>query len=61
MPYVTLVENNSKEDLNISDLYFSAYEDGFAIDSYIFTDGIGVESLSGTASPGKKIKGAIVY
>lgn len=56
-----LVENTSKEDLDISSLYFSAYEDGFAIDSYIFTDGIGVDDLSGTASPGKKIKGAIVY
>jgi len=56
-----LVENDSKEDFDISSLYFNAYEDGFAVDTYIFTDGIGVTSLSGTASPGKKIKGALVY
>lgn len=56
-----LVENNSKEDLDISSLYFNAYEDGFAVDSYIFTDGIGVKDLSGTASPNKMIKGALVY
>jgi hypothetical protein len=56
-----LVENNSDEDFNISSLYFGAYEDGYSVNPYIFTTGIGVEALSGTASPGKKIKGALVY
>lgn len=56
-----LVENNTDSDLNISYLYFQAYEDGYTTDAYIFTDGVGVEDLSGTASPGKKIKGALVY
>lgn len=56
-----IIENNSDDDFNISSLYFDAYEDGYSVDPYIFTSGIGVEALSGTASPGKKIKGALVY
>lgn len=51
-------ENGSDEDFNISSFYFQAYEDGFSIDENYFT---GAEGLSGTASPGKKIKGALVY
>lgn len=49
------------KELDINSFYFNAYEDGFAVDSYIFTEGIGVKDLNGTASPGRKIKGALVY
>lgn len=56
-----LIENNSDKELDINSFYFNAYEDGFAVDSYIFTEGIGVKDLNGTASPGRKIKGALVY
>lgn len=55
------VENNSDSDLNISSLYFNAYEDGYSTDEYIFASGINVDDLNGTASPGKRIKGALVY
>lgn len=54
-------ENNSDKDLNISSYYFNAYADGYQIEEYFFMDGIGETSLTGDASPGKKIRGSIAY
>lgn len=55
------VENNSDGDFNINSFDFNAYEDDFSIHEYIFVSGLGIEELIGTASPGKKIKGSLVY
>lgn len=56
------VENISDEKQNISTYYFHASVDDFSVDeSYLLTDPDGLKYLSGTAMPGKKVKGYLAY
>lgn len=56
------VENISDEKQNISTYYFNASVDDFSVDeTYLLTDPDGLKNLSGTAMPGKKVKGYLAY